>query len=199
MLILCTARHTASLGLRSQASGAAIHENENEDEDEDEDFVEVDPEDAGAAQLTTLDRSPLSLAYRVESAVSLPSDGIARKIAVATLEFASELRYVCAPRMSHTVFIEARVKNTSEYELLIGPVSVFMDGSLCLYSPFNRSCVGADHVHRHLQRTKPSTASSLSTPPCTSRTTALAHCAQARTVTMSVTNNYGFDITGFVI
>ena len=87
----------------------------------------MDPEDAGAAQLTTLDRSPLSLAYRVESAVSLPSDGIARKIAVATLEFASELRYVCAPRMSHTVFIEARVKNTSEYELLAGPVSVFMD------------------------------------------------------------------------
>ena len=61
--------------------------------------------------------------------MSLPSDGVAHKIAVAALEFTSELRYVCAPRKNQTAFIEARVKNTSEYELLAGPVSVFMDDS----------------------------------------------------------------------
>ena len=44
------------------------------------------------------------------------------------LDFEAGLKYVCAPRMNTAVFIEASVKNTSEYELLAGPVSVFMDG-----------------------------------------------------------------------
>ena len=79
--------------------------------------------DAAAA-----DRSPLALAYRVEGAVTLPSDGLAHRIAIAVLDFQAEIKYVCAPRMNTAVFIEASVKNTSEYELLAGPVSVFMDG-----------------------------------------------------------------------
>ena len=91
-------------------------------------FLMVDTEDAGV-QHTTLDRNPRALAYHVEGAVSIPSDGVAHKISVAALEFTSQLRYVCAPRKSQTAFIEARVKNTSEYELLAGPVSVFMDES----------------------------------------------------------------------
>ena len=43
------------------------------------------------------------------------------------LEFKADLKCVCAPRVNTAVFIEASVKNTSEYELLAGPVSVFMD------------------------------------------------------------------------
>ena len=76
-----------------------------------------------------LDRGPLSLAYRVEGAATLPSDGMPHRIVVAALEFAAELRYVCVPRKNLAAYIEARVKNTSEYELLPGPVSVFMDES----------------------------------------------------------------------
>ena len=37
------------------------------------------------AHHTTLDCSPLSLAYRIEGAVSLSSDGVAHKIVVAAL------------------------------------------------------------------------------------------------------------------
>ena len=36
---------------------------------------------------------------------------------------------MCVPKMDKSVFVEASVKNTSEYELLAGPVSVFMDDS----------------------------------------------------------------------
>ena len=75
-----------------------------------------------------LDRSPLALAYRVEGDVTLASDGLAHRIAIAVLDFQAELRHVCAPRLNTAVFIEASVKNASEYELLAGPVSVFMDG-----------------------------------------------------------------------
>ena len=67
------------------------------------------------------------MAYRVEGAVSLPSDGTAHKVAVALLRFDAALTYVCVPRRTPAAFIECKVKNTSEYELLAGPVSVFMD------------------------------------------------------------------------
>ena len=97
----------------------------------------VECEDRPAANLSppqvrvdavALDRSPLALAYRVEGDVTLASDGLAHRIAIAMLEFKADLKYVCAPRVNTAVFIEASVKNTSEYELLAGPVSVFMDG-----------------------------------------------------------------------
>ena len=78
---------------------------------------------------SVLDKSPLSLAYRVEGKVSLPSDGFAHKVSVAMLDFSAGLKYVCVPRKTSAAFIEGRIKNTSEYELLAGPVSVFMDDS----------------------------------------------------------------------
>ena len=76
-----------------------------------------------------LDKNPLSLAYRVEGRVSLPSDGVAHKVSITVLGFSAALKYVCVPRKTSEAFIEGRIKNTSEYELLAGPVSVFMDDS----------------------------------------------------------------------
>ena len=78
---------------------------------------------------TVLDKSPLSLAYRVEGGVSLPSDGVAHKVSIAVLDFSAALKYVCVPRKTSAAFIEGQIENTSEYELLAGPVSVFMDDS----------------------------------------------------------------------
>ncbi|EIW57933.1 uncharacterized protein TRAVEDRAFT_72848 [Trametes versicolor FP-101664 SS1] len=74
-------------------------------------------------------RNALSLAYRVEGTVSLPSDGEAHKLTIAALDFKAALKYVCVPQQSQAAFIVGTVKNTSEYELLAGPVSVFMDDS----------------------------------------------------------------------
>ena len=71
--------------------------------------------------------NPLSLAFRIGDAASLPSDGLAHKVSIAVLDFAAELQYVCVPRQMEAAFIEASIKNTSEYELLAGPVSVFMN------------------------------------------------------------------------
>ena len=47
---------------------------------------------------------------------------------IIPFKFTSELRYV--PPKGKTASIEARAKNTSEYELLVEPVSVFVDESL---------------------------------------------------------------------
>ena len=88
-----------------------------------------DTPDASREQGAALDRTPLSLVYRVEGAVALPSDGMPHRVPITALELAATLQHVCVPRKTPAVFIEAAVKNTSEYELLPGPVSVFMDES----------------------------------------------------------------------
>ena len=75
-----------------------------------------------------LDGNSLALAYHIQGPATLPSDGLAHRLAITTLALEAELKYVCVPKMNKSVFIEASVKNTSEYELLAGPVAVFMDG-----------------------------------------------------------------------
>ena len=114
-------------GLYGAMMGSASETRLTSNEEEDEGFAVVAPEDTELGQSTSVDRSPLSLAYRVEGTVSLPSDGIAHKVSITMLEFSAELKYVCVPRKTTSAFIEGTVKNTSEYELLAGSVSVFMD------------------------------------------------------------------------
>ena len=70
---------------------------------------------------------PLGVVLHLSDAVSLPSDGLAHRVSVAALNFNAELKHVCVPRQMEAAFIEATIQNTSEYELLAGPVSVFMD------------------------------------------------------------------------
>ena len=77
---------------------------------------------------TLVEGGPLALTYRVAGATTLATESLMHRVAIATLDFTTELRHVCVPRSDAATFIEARVKNTSEYELLAGPVSVFMDG-----------------------------------------------------------------------
>ncbi|KAI0323509.1 hypothetical protein GY45DRAFT_1332481 [Cubamyces sp. BRFM 1775] len=74
-------------------------------------------------------RNALSVVYRVQGAVSLPSDGEEHRLTIATLDFKAKLKYMCVPRQRPTVYIVAKVKNTSEYDLLSGPVNVFMNDS----------------------------------------------------------------------
>ncbi|KAH9902414.1 hypothetical protein C8Q73DRAFT_777736 [Cubamyces lactineus] len=74
-------------------------------------------------------RNALSVVYRVQGAVSLPSDGEEHRLTIATLDFKAKLKYMCVPRQRPTVYIVAKVKNTSEFDLLSGPVNVFMNDS----------------------------------------------------------------------
>ncbi|KAI0695495.1 hypothetical protein C8T65DRAFT_665103 [Cerioporus squamosus] len=74
--------------------------------------------------------APLSLVYRVGEegeAVSLPSDGLAHTVPIATLHLRADHEYVCVPRKSSAVFMQARIKIIGERDMLAGPVRVFLD------------------------------------------------------------------------
>ncbi|KAF7984409.1 hypothetical protein HWV62_14456 [Athelia sp. TMB] len=76
---------------------------------EEEGFEEISA--PTAEPTTTVTESPLSISYAVEGQSTIPSDGVAHQVPVAKLDFESK----------------CEVKNTSEFRLLPGSVSVFLD------------------------------------------------------------------------
>ncbi|KAI0706411.1 hypothetical protein C8Q76DRAFT_157803 [Earliella scabrosa] len=152
-------------------------------------------------QSTSVDRNSLSLAYRVEGAVSLPSDGVAHRISLATLDFSAELKLVCVPRQTTSTYIEGTIKNTSAYELLAGPVSVFMDdgfvtktslGLIGVNESFN--CVLGVATALKVSYSERSTTSH---EP--SRSFAEPTKTTTRTTVVAITNNHPFDISELIV
>ncbi|OSC98498.1 hypothetical protein PYCCODRAFT_1417614 [Trametes coccinea BRFM310] len=82
-------------------------------------------------------RNSVSVAYRVEGTVSIPSDGEEHQLTVALLNFETKLSYTCVPRKSSAVYIVSKVKNTSDYDLLPGTVNVFMNDSFVTRTSIN--------------------------------------------------------------
>ncbi|KAI9056768.1 hypothetical protein FKP32DRAFT_1681936 [Trametes sanguinea] len=71
-----------------------------------------------SAPSQSLSRSALSVAYRIDGNVTIPSDGEKHRLTVALLKFKTKLSYMCVPRQCPTVYILSKVENTSEYHLL---------------------------------------------------------------------------------
>ncbi|TFK87173.1 hypothetical protein K466DRAFT_522882 [Polyporus arcularius HHB13444] len=145
--------------------------------------------------------SPLSLSYHVEGPVTLMSDGVAHRVSIAMLDFKADLRYVCVPRKNTAAFIVGTIKNSSEYELLAGPVSVFMDAGFVTKTSFNLigvnesfNCVlGSDTALRvtYTQQSRTEHEAGRTFDEPTKTTT--------RMITIAATNGHTFDIPKLVI
>ncbi|KAI0956458.1 hypothetical protein AcV7_006858 [Taiwanofungus camphoratus] len=64
-------------------------------------------------------------AYRIEGTTSIASDGAAHAVSLALLTLDAQVARVCVPRVHQGTFIECTVCNTSEYQMLPGPLSVY--------------------------------------------------------------------------
>ena len=60
---------------------------------------------------------------------SIPSDSTEHKVSVSVIDLVSSFENVCMPEESSSVYLVAKATNTSEYPLLSGPSSVFMDNN----------------------------------------------------------------------
>ena len=60
---------------------------------------------------------------------SIPSDSTEHKVSVSVIDLESSFENVCIPEESSNVYLVAKATNTSEYPLLSGPSSVFMDNN----------------------------------------------------------------------
>ncbi|KEP48031.1 mucoidy inhibitor A [Rhizoctonia solani 123E] len=69
----------------------------------------------------------LSATFGIPGRSDIPSDEGSHKVVVAVLNLEAELEWICVPREKESVFLTCKVINSSEFTLLAGEASVFMD------------------------------------------------------------------------
>ena len=74
---------------------------------------------------STAEISGETVIFNVSSRRTIPSDGQDHRVVIADLNFDAEKKFVAVPKLDQKVYITAKCKNTSDYLLLPGKVSVF--------------------------------------------------------------------------
>ncbi|QRV76194.1 hypothetical protein RhiJN_04209 [Ceratobasidium sp. AG-Ba] len=69
----------------------------------------------------------LSATFGISGRSNIPSDQGSHKVVIAVLDYKAELEWVCIPRQKENVFLKCKVVNASEFTLLPGDASVFVD------------------------------------------------------------------------
>ncbi|KAJ6624385.1 hypothetical protein B0H10DRAFT_2430916 [Mycena sp. CBHHK59/15] len=71
----------------------------------------------------------VSATFRVPGLVSIPSDAEAHNFTIVQLALKAAMSWVSVPKMDAKAHLNARITNASEYTLLCGTASVYVDGS----------------------------------------------------------------------
>ncbi|CAE6486522.1 unnamed protein product, partial [Rhizoctonia solani] len=69
----------------------------------------------------------LNTTFGIPGRSDIPSDEASHKVVIAVLDLQADLEWVCVPREKESVFLTCKVINSSEFTLLPGEASVFMD------------------------------------------------------------------------
>ncbi|CAE6502255.1 unnamed protein product [Rhizoctonia solani] len=69
----------------------------------------------------------LNTTFGIPGRSDIPSDEGSHKVVIAVLDLQADLEWVCVPREKESVFLTCKVVNASEFTLLPGEASVFMD------------------------------------------------------------------------
>jgi uncharacterized protein (TIGR02231 family) len=79
-----------------------------------------------------------SVTFQLAQKVSVPSDGSPHKVTVTTLELAPRFDYLCVPKLAEAVYRRAKLTNQSDFLLLDGPASLFVEGDFVGTLPLKR-------------------------------------------------------------
>ncbi|KAL5633009.1 hypothetical protein ACGC1H_003487 [Rhizoctonia solani] len=69
----------------------------------------------------------LNTTFGIPGRSDIPSDEGSHKVVIAVLDLQADLEWVCVPREKESVFLTCKILNSSEFTLLPGEASVFMD------------------------------------------------------------------------
>ncbi|KAF9534028.1 hypothetical protein CPB83DRAFT_889802 [Crepidotus variabilis] len=79
--------------------------------------------------LNVTSKGDINATFAVPGFISVPTDGTAHNVTICELDLDAEMSWVVVPKMSTKVYLTAKIKNDSEYTLLKGSSSVYVDGS----------------------------------------------------------------------
>ncbi|KAH7344162.1 hypothetical protein B0J17DRAFT_610129 [Rhizoctonia solani] len=71
----------------------------------------------------------LSTSFGIPGRSDIPSDEGSHKVVITVLDLKAELEWICVPREKESTFLTCKVVNTSEFTLLHGEASIFMDNN----------------------------------------------------------------------
>jgi len=77
---------------------------------------------------TEVQRTGLSVSYQVGLPVTIPEDGQPHRANVTVLNLAGSPEYVTTPKLDSAVYLKVHLENTSDAQLLPGPIRLFRDG-----------------------------------------------------------------------
>lgn len=83
----------------------------------------------GHRQLEVSSKGNVNATFQVPGLLTIPSDGAAHNVTIAELKLNAAMSWVCVPKKDTKTHLSAKIKNASEYTLLQGTASVYVDGS----------------------------------------------------------------------
>ncbi|KAH7343222.1 hypothetical protein B0J17DRAFT_641500 [Rhizoctonia solani] len=69
----------------------------------------------------------LNTTFGIPGRSDIPSDEGSHKVVISVIELQADLKWICVPRENDSVFLTCKVINSSEFTLLPGEASVFVD------------------------------------------------------------------------
>ncbi|KAJ7149159.1 hypothetical protein C8R43DRAFT_504406 [Mycena crocata] len=76
-----------------------------------------------------ISKGNVSATFRVPGVVSVPSDGDVHNFTIVELSLQAEMSWLCVPKVDTKTHLNAHITNASEYALLEGMASIYVDGS----------------------------------------------------------------------
>ena len=82
--------------------------------------------------------------FNVQRPASIPSDSTEHKVSITVIDLKSTFENVCLPEVNTNVYLLAKATNTSDFPLLSGPSSVFMDNNFICKSKLSSVSPGEE-------------------------------------------------------
>ncbi|KAF9532401.1 hypothetical protein CPB83DRAFT_847799 [Crepidotus variabilis] len=80
-------------------------------------------------ELHVSSKGNISATFSVPGLLSIPSDDAGHNVTIVKLSLEATMSWLCVPKKDSRVHLKAKIKNASEYTLLPGNSSVYVDGS----------------------------------------------------------------------
>lgn len=81
----------------------------------------------------------LTTSFAIDGKSTIPSnakgDNTSHHVAITVLDFSADLEWVVIPREQQSAFLQAKIRNNSEYLLLPGQANIFLDDNFVAKSP----------------------------------------------------------------
>ncbi|MCC6416570.1 MAG: mucoidy inhibitor MuiA family protein [Opitutaceae bacterium] len=90
----------------------------------------------------SVDTAATSATFKIAVPATIASDNSVQKIPVTTVDLNAALSYATTPRLRATAVLNAKVFNNSDYPLLAGAMSVFLDGTFVATSRLDTTMPG---------------------------------------------------------